>query len=56
MEKNVETTILYWVYVGVYWDSWKENGSYYIKGCYRVYIYMYIISATCMSPQPCIPS
>ena len=26
----METTIVYWVYIGVYWDSGKENGSYYV--------------------------
>ena len=35
MEKKMETTIVYWVYIGVYWDSGKENGNYYsILGIY----------------------
>ena len=36
MEKKMETTVVYWGYMGFYWDNGKENGNYYI-------IYMYML-------------
>ena len=35
MEKKMETTIVYWGYIGGYWDNEKENGNYHsILGLY----------------------
>ena len=28
MKKKMETTIVYWGYIGGYWDNGKENGNY----------------------------
>ena len=29
MEKNMETTMVEWGILGLYWDNGKENGNYY---------------------------
>ena len=37
MEKKMETTVVYWGYMGLYGDNGKENGNYYsILGLYGV--------------------
>ena len=32
MEKKMETTIVYWVILGLCRDNGKENGNYYSRG------------------------